>query len=84
MQKRKSRKKNKKIVVSISQRDYAKLTDYAREQGISRPAAVKSFVREKMKDFTAKPKEKIAPNQLNIFDAMQLTIFDKDPKSGKR
>ncbi len=83
MQKRKTRTKNKKIVFSISQRDYTKLTSYAREKGLSRPAAVKAIVRERMKDYTAKPVEKPAPNQLNIFDMMQLTIFDKDPREGR-
>ena len=74
MKKKKSAKKAKRIVVTLSNRDYMKLTEIARRDKALRPVVAKRLIKSQLATIAIEKQPKVAPNQLGLFDAVQLDI----------
>ena len=71
---RKTRKK--KISFALPEREGEMLALYAKEMGVSRPAAVRRMVKSALREhFQDRPKAQ-PENQLGLFDAVQIDIFN--------
>ena len=66
--------KKKKISFALPEREGEMLARYAKEKGISRPAAVRRMVR------TALQQHSEPQNQLGLFDVVQIDIFNSTSK----
>lgn len=76
--KKKSTKKNaKKIVVSLSERDFKKLGEYAKTHGTTRSIAAKRMIHLQLAALQSVKSDNAPKNQLGLFDSVQLNIFDK-------
>ena len=71
-------KKNikKKIVVSLSLRDYNKLTALAKKENVLRPLMAKRLLCAKLSEITVEKTPQQSPNQLGLFDSLQYDIFN--------
>lgn len=81
MKKKKPAKKTKKVVLSMSMRDFEKLSAYAKSSKASRPLAAKRLIRAQLATLAVGTKPKEAENQLGLFDSMQLDIFNGTSKT---
>lgn len=81
MKKKRVKNKAKKITVSLSVRDYEKITQYAKEQNISRPLAAKRLLRAQLAKIQTEKVERQAKNQLGLFDSVQIDIFNNTSKT---
>ena len=81
MKKKKPAKKTKKVVLSMSMRDFEKLSAYAKSSKTSRPLAAKRLIRAQLATLAVGTKPKEAENQLGLFDSMQLDIFNGTSKT---
>lgn len=71
----------KKFSVSLPEQEGRLLKLYADDFGISRPMAIRRMVRECLRQYS-KAKGELAPaNQLDLFDSVQIDIFDDIAKS---
>ena len=74
-------KKNKKISITLPEREGEVLKVYAKELGITRPAAVKRIVRETLKQYKTAVAKAEPKNQLGLFDSLQVDIFNNTSKT---
>ena len=74
-------KKAKRISISLSEREGELLARYAKEMGTTRPAAVRRFVRECLRQYRSQSKNVEPKNQLGLFDSMQIDIFNITSKT---
>ena len=74
-------KKNKKISITLPEREGEVLKVYAKELGITRPAAVKRIVRETLKQYKTALAKAEPKNQLGLFDSLQVDIFNNTSKT---
>lgn len=74
--KKRASKKPKRLTISLSARDFEKLTRYAKTTGASRPLAAKRLLRQQLAAMTFEKKEVQPKNQLCLFDSVQMNIFD--------
>lgn len=76
-------KKNikKKIVVSLSLRDYNKLTALAKKENALRPLMAKRLLCAKLSEITVEKTPQQSPNQLGLFDSLQYDIFNGASKA---
>lgn len=74
-------KKNKKISITLPEREGEVLKVYAKELGITRPAAVKRIVRETLKQYKTALAKAEPQNQLGLFDSLQVDIFNNTSKT---
>lgn len=73
--------KKQKFSISLSPKEREMLTLYAEDQGISRPAALLRMVKRQLREY-AHSRGEIAPaNQLDIFDSVQIDIFNNTSKT---
>ena len=78
---RAKKNKPKKVVVTLSARDYAKLSAYSRSKNTSRPLAAKRLLHAKLAETDLNATPQNIKNQLSIFDIMQIDIFNGTSKS---
>lgn len=69
-------RKSKKISLTLSERDLLMLNQYAENQCITRGVAIKRLLRENLRNHAADLKNNAPKNQLDIFDSVQIDIFD--------
>ncbi len=81
MKKKKSTKKAKKVIVTLSARDYDKLTLLAQKQNVSRPFVAKRLLRAQLSTLALEKQQKQSENQLGLFDSMQIDIFNGTSKT---
>lgn len=81
MKKKKSTKKAKKVIVTLSARDYDKLTLLAQKQNVSRPLVAKRLLRSQLSTLALEKQQKQSENQLGLFDSMQIDIFNGTSKT---
>lgn len=81
MKKKKSTKKAKKVIVTLSARDYDKLTLLAQKQNVSRPLVAKRLLRAQLSTLALEKQQKQLENQLGLFDSMQIDIFNGTSKT---
>ena len=75
--------KKKKIIITLPEREGEMLKAYAKHNGTTCPAAVHRMVRQTLRQFKAEVAKqgKAEPqNQLNIFDSIQVDIFNNTSK----
>ena len=78
-----SRRKNKKprvkrYIVALSENELRRLTRYAAQCDVDRPTALHRMISQSLRNAVADLPQKTAaaPNQLGLFDSLQLNIFD--------
>lgn len=81
MKKKKSTKKAKKVIVTLSARDYDKLTLLAQKKNVSRPLVAKRLLRAQLSTLALEKQQKQSENQLGLFDSMQIDIFNGTSKT---
>ena len=81
MKKKKITKKAKKVIVTLSARDYDKLTLLAQKQNVSRPLVAKRLLRAQLSTLALEKQQKQSENQLGLFDSMQIDIFNGTSKT---
>ena len=72
--------KKKKITFSLPEREGEVLSLYAKEKGISRPAAVRRLVRAELQQYATSLRHAEPKNQLGLFDVVQIDIFNSTSK----
>lgn len=75
MQKKKKKNKPKRIVVTLSNRDYAKLSEIARRDKTSRSIVARRLIRSQLAAVVIEKQQKVAANQLGLFDSVQIDIL---------
>ena len=73
--KKKNSKKAKRIVVTLSSRDYEKLSEIARRDKATRPVIAKRLIRNQLATITIEKQQKAVANQLGLFDCVQIDIL---------
>ncbi|MCR5065214.1 MAG: hypothetical protein K6A67_05530 [Bacteroidales bacterium] len=73
--KKKNSKKAKRIVVTLSSRDYEKLSEIARRDKATRPIIAKRLIRNQLATITIEKQQKAVANQLGLFDSVQIDIL---------
>lgn len=73
--KKKNSKKAKRIVVTLSSRDYEKLSEIARRDKATRPVIAKRLIRNQLASITIEKQQKVVANQLGLFDSVQIDIL---------
>ncbi len=68
--------KQRKIVLTLSDRDNAFLLEYAREREISRSVAAKQIIHQALMEYAKTLDNFIPENQLRLFDSVQVDIFE--------
>jgi hypothetical protein len=79
-----SKAKKKRVVVTLPEREGEMLKAYARVHQTTCPAAVHRMVKEALKQFKSERNAlaKAEPeNQLNIFDSIQVDIFNNTSRT---
>ena len=72
---KKNSKKAKRIVVTLSSRDYEKLSEIAHRDKATRPVVAKRLIRSQLAIIAIEKQQKVAANQLGLFDVVQLDIL---------
>lgn len=72
--------KRKKISFTLPEREGEILSLYAKENGISRPAAVRRMVRTALQQYSSALRHAEPRNQLGLFDVVQIDIFNSTSK----
>lgn len=74
-------RKAKKISITLPEREGEMLKMYAKELGISRPAAVRRIVRDALKQYKVTSHKDEPQNQLGLFDTLQVDLFNNRTKT---
>lgn len=74
--------KPKRYTLALSHRELKRLSAYAAAIGIGRPAALAKLMKKALREAASsiKGKEEPAPNQLGLFDSLQMDIFNNSSK----
>lgn len=83
MQQKKKKKssKGKKIAVTLSEHDISLLQSYVSQSGVTRSIAVRRIIHETLKNYARSLPNPTAHNQLDIFDSMQIDLFNNLSKT---
>ncbi|MBP5515961.1 MAG: hypothetical protein J6X86_03330 [Bacteroidales bacterium] len=81
MKSKKRKSKGKKLSMTLSERDFVKLTEYARIHNITRPLAAKRLIREQLASLHVEKQRLVSKNQLGLFDSLQIDIFNSTSKT---
>lgn len=73
--KKKKKNRPKRIVVTLSSRDYEKLTEIARRDKATRPLVAKRMIKKQLASIVVEKQQKAVANQLGLFDTVQLDIL---------
>lgn len=78
--------KKKKISITLPEREGEMLKSYAKAHHTTCPAAVRKMVKMALRQYKAESDCKASPvpqNQLNLFDSLQVDIFNNTSKTGE-
>ena len=74
----------KKITITLSEKEGEWLSLYAQDLGISRPDVVRRLMREGLRQYKTSRGGSVVPeNQLELFDSIQVDIFNNTTKTEK-
>lgn len=74
--------KRKKYTVTLNECEMRRLTVYAAESGMDRPAALMKLLRQSLRQVSAARGVHVADeNQLRLFDSVQIDIFNNAVKT---
>lgn len=76
--------KVKRFSITLPEREGELLKQYAKEHGITRPMALRRLVRQSLRQYKierANTLQSVPKNQLNLFDSIQVDIFDNTSKA---
>lgn len=62
-------------MVTLSSRDYEKLTEIARRDNATRPVVAKRMIKKQLASIAVEKQQKAVANQLGLFDTVQLDIL---------
>lgn len=79
--KSKSKKKNKRLTITLTEKEGDRLSRYASQLGISRPTAIRRVMKHELDEYFKSRANEGPANQLNIFDSMQIDIFNNTSKT---
>lgn len=68
--------KQKKYVLTLSEREALRLGRYADAVGVSRSLALQRLVKQALRQAADVPAGKVDSNQLGLFDTLQIDIFN--------
>lgn len=68
--------KQKKYVLTLTEREALRLGRYADAVGVSRPLALQRLVKQALRQAADVPAGKVDSNQLGLFDTLQIDIFN--------
>lgn len=68
-------------MVTLSERDYAKLTQCAAGQKVPRSIAAKRLLHEQLTTMVLEKQADAGRNQLGLFDSLQIDIFNQTSKT---
>lgn len=74
-------KKHKKFSFSLPEREGEMLSRYADSEGLSRPEAVRRILKSYLSEHVQNVTTTSPKNQLDIFDSVQIDIFNNTSKS---
>ena len=78
---KKKTNKGKKIEVTFWPNDLELLQQYSKQTGLTRAVAIRHLVREGLKEYSVEEETFVAPNQLDLFDSLQIDIFNNTSKT---
>lgn len=73
--------KTKRVTFVLSEQDYSALDAYAASIGCTRAIAARKAVRDKLLTFKKNSGSDVGENQLNIFDSIQIDIFNNESRT---
>ena len=73
----------KKYTLVLSESEMRRLTRYAEQEGVDRPAALHRIVSQALRQVPLAPADRRDENQLGLFDSLQIDIFNNTSVSGK-
>lgn len=78
--------RTKKYTVTLSECELRRLSAYASIAGVSRPVALARIMRQGLREVVSGFSQlyEISPNQLGLFDAVQIDIFNNQKKVEKQ
>ena len=85
MKSSRSKVKKKRVIITLPEREGEMLKTYAKMHQTTCPAAVHRMVKDALRQFKSEQNTmaKAEPkNQLNIFDSIQVDIFNNTSRSG--
>ena len=68
--------KQKKYVLTLTEREALRLGRYADAVGVSRPLALQRLVKQALRQAADVPAGRVDSNQLGLFDTLQIDIFN--------
>ena len=78
--------RHKKVSITLPEWEGEMLKAYAKQHGTTCPAAVHKMVRQSLREFKSEMNTMAkagSKNQLNIFDSLQVDIFNQVSKSSE-
>lgn len=72
--------KPKKYTLTLSEPEVRRLTAYAEDCGVDRPAALHRIVSQVLRQYSLTPSAKHDKRQLGLFDSVQIDIFNNTAK----
>lgn len=81
MQKKAPKPKNKKIALTISERDYSILRNLASKQNCAPGIVARRILKEKLREQGRNSLSQGPENQLGLFDSLQIDIFNNTSKT---
>ena len=77
---KKSKPKQKKYTLTLSEPEMRRLTQYADECGVERPVALHRIVSQGLRDYGQAAANRQDERQLGLFDSVQIDIFNNTSK----
>ncbi len=75
------KKKGRKLVIALSERDSRILFAEAQRRGVRCNIAARQLLHVQLQQCTHELESSVADNQLNLFDAVQIDIFNNTSKA---
>lgn len=75
------KKRTKKVEVALWEHDLQSLQAYCKATGMGRAVAIRHLVREGLKNLASAKPPMEAHNQLDLFDSVQIDIFNNTSQS---
>lgn len=80
---RQERPKTRKYTLTLSELEVRRLTAYAEDSGMERPAALHRIVSQVLRQYDCAPAREHDKRQLGLFDSVQIDIFNNTSKANQ-
>lgn len=78
---KKKSNKSKKVEFTLWENDLLMLQRYSEKTGMGRSVAIRHLVREGLKNYAVESSQEENKNQLDLFDSVQIDIFNNTSKT---